>query len=133
MEKDKPFCLLFDPEKGAEFLVLYRDKPKFAFGKRIKIEKFIRNREYKLIKDKAGKIDYLLAPETTGELLMTLKPFPRQRVKNARFKLAEVAATSPTARGTRLAPKPVSKVTLKPGKPAKSTRAAKPTMGTTFW
>jgi len=122
------YCDVFDPEKGAEFLVVYRDKAKFAFAKRIKIEKFIRNREYKLIKDKAGKLDYLLGPETKGEVLMTLRPFPRQRVKNARFELEEVAATSPTARGTRLAPKPVSKVTIKPAKPAKrrSTAKAKP-------
>ena len=55
-------CAIFDPDRGAEFTVVYRDSAKMLYGKRIHIDKFIRNREYQLIKDKAGKIDLLLAP-----------------------------------------------------------------------
>jgi topoisomerase-4 subunit A len=111
-------CEVFDPEAGAEFTVIYRDKQRMAFGKRIKIHKFIRNKEYSLIKDKAGKIDELLPVDAAGKLDMGFVPAKRQRVKSATYDLADLQMTSPTARGSRLAPKPVSKVKL--------TRAAPP-------
>jgi topoisomerase-4 subunit A len=110
------FCDVFDPEAGMEFLVLYRDKKKMAFAKMIKIHKFIRNREYQLIKDRAGKIDYLLAPENLGSVELEFAPAKRQRVKAGRFDLSKLEFTSPTARGSRMAAKPVSKLKYVPGK-----------------
>ena len=103
---------LFDPEKGQEFIVVYRDKKKMAFAKKIKIEKFIRNREYRLIKDKGGRVDLLLPPDALGTVHMDFVPAKRQRLKEADFELAELDWTSPTARGVRMAPKPVGKVKL---------------------
>ena len=100
----------FDPEVGVEFTVLYRDKKKMAFAKRIKIEKFIRNREYRLIKDKGGRVDELLAAGVTGQVHLDFVPQKRQRVKAADFDLSTLEITSPTARGARMAPKPVGKV-----------------------
>ncbi len=107
------YCEVFDPEQGADFTVVYRDKKRNIFGKRIHILKFIRNREYQLIKDKAGKIDLLLPGDEMGEVTMGFVPAKRQRVKAATFDLGELVPTSPTARGTRLAAKPVSKVQFK--------------------
>ena len=43
------------------------------YVKRVHIEKFIRGREYALIKGGEGKIDYLLDGEVEGSLLVTLK------------------------------------------------------------
>jgi topoisomerase-4 subunit A len=122
------YAELFDPEKGVEFTVVYRDKKKMAFAKKIKIEKFIRNREYRLIKDKGGRVDLLLPPGETGIVQMDFVPAKRQRLKRAEFDLGTLEMTSPTARGARMAPKPVSKVKFvaskKDGsKPAKKSAA----------
>jgi len=108
---------VFKEDEGVELTVVYRDKKRIPFGKLIRIERFIRNREYTLIKDKEGRLDLLLPAGQTGKLHMDFVPAKRQRVKSADFDLAELTLTSPTARGVRLAPKPVSK--LKITEPAK--------------
>ena len=118
------YCELFDPEQGAEFVVIYRDAGKMAFGKRVRIEKFVRNREYRLVRDKAGKVDFLFGPDVEGELKLSFRPAPRQRVKSARFDVSKLELTSPTARGTRLAPKPVSKLGFEPKKTRRKKRAS---------
>ncbi len=105
---------LFDPDRGTEFIVVYRDKQKMAFAKKIKIEKFIRNREYRLIKDKGGRVDLLLSSDQLGTVHLDFVPAKRQRLKEADFDLAELEWTSPTARGVRIAPKPIGKVKLIP-------------------
>ena len=117
-------CEVFDPENGIEFLVVYRDKKKIAYAKLIKIHKFIRNKEYLLIKDREGKIDYLLTPNDLGRLKLDFVPAKRQRVKNAEFDLSALEMTSPGARGARLAAKPVSKLKYLPAK-----AKAKPSAG----
>ena len=101
---------LFDPDKGTEFIVVYRDKKKIAFAKKIKIEKFIRNREYRLIKDAGGRVDLLLGPSELGTVHMDFVPAKRQRLKKADFDLVTLDWTSPSARGVRMAPKPVGKI-----------------------
>lgn len=112
-------CQVFDPEAGAEFVVVYRDKKKIVYGKAVKIHKFIRNKEYQLIKNREGKVDLLLTPGDLGVLKMDFTPTKRQRVKQAEFDLSALEATSPSARGTRLAPKPVSRLKYLPPKAAK--------------
>jgi hypothetical protein len=119
-------CAPFDPDAGAEFTVVYRDAKKIAFAKRIRIERFIRNKEYRLVKDKGGRVDWLLPEGETGTVDLTFVPAKRQRIKSAHFDLSELQPTSPTARGTRLAPKPVSKVKFKRGDPAPPSRRKAP-------
>ena len=106
------YAELFDPDKGQAFIVVYRDKKRFCFAKKIKIEKFIRNREYRLIKGDGGRIDLLLPADQLGTVHMDFVPAKRQRLKEADFELSELDWTSPTARGVRIAPKPVGKVKL---------------------
>ena len=121
------YCAAFDPDKGAEFTVVYRDKQKIGYAKQIKIEKFIRGREYKLIKDKAGKVDFLLEGLEKGTLELGFVPAKRQRVKSGQFNLADLQLISASARGSRLAPKPISKIQLKkaPAAPAKREKKKK--------
>ena len=104
------YCEPFDPDKGVEFVAVYRDKMKVAFAKRFKIEKFIRNKEYRLVKDEKGKLDLLMSPSEAGIVNLSFKPAPRQRVKSAKCDLGDLETTSPTARGRRLAAKPVAKL-----------------------
>ena len=103
-------CEIFDPEEGFEFVLVYRDAAKHVFGKRVHVQKFIRNREYQLIKNKQGKVDLLLRPEQAGKLTVNFVPAPRQRVRVAHFDLSKLEVTGVTARGTRVAPKPVRSI-----------------------
>jgi topoisomerase-4 subunit A len=113
-------CAVFDPEAGAHFTVVYRDREKIAFAKKIHIQKFIRNKEYRLIKDPGGKLDLLLPGDAAGRLHLKFAPAKRQRVKEAHFDLAKLSPTGVAARGTRLSPKPVSRILAKPEAPRAS-------------
>ena len=103
---------VFDPEKGMSFLVAYRDKQRNAFAKRIKIEKFIKGREYELIKGREGRLDLLLPADQQGIIHCDFAKAPRQRVTESDFDLADLGFMSPTARGVRIAPKPVARMRL---------------------
>ena len=103
-------CQVFDPERGAEFTVVYRDRKRIAWGKRVSIERFIRNKEYQLIKDKAGRIDLLLPGAASGQVWLKFAPAPRQRVREDTFDLALLEPTGVGARGTRLAPRAVAQI-----------------------
>ena len=105
-------CAVFDPERGAAFTIVYRDRKRIAWGKRVTIQSFIRNKEYQLIKDKAGRIDLLLPGEARGHIWLKFAPAPRQRVREDTFDLALLEATGTAARGSRLAPKPVAQLKL---------------------
>jgi topoisomerase-4 subunit A len=123
------YCHPFDPERGAEFTVVYRDSERLCFGKRFRIEKFIRNKEYRLVKDEKGRVDLLLQEGETGVAKLTYAAKKRQRVKGSEFDLSQLEPTSPAARGTRLAPKPVARVGFTPaprkGAPKKKDGAKK--------
>lgn len=103
-------CEVFDPERGAEFTVVYRDAKRIPFAKRVRIERFIRNKEYALIKDKAGKVDLLIPGAAAGQAWLKFAPVKRQRVKETTFDLGQLEPTSVSARGVRIAAKPVSQV-----------------------
>jgi len=103
---------VFDQEKGARFTVLYRDKGKIAYAKKVHIKRFIRDREYELIKGKAGKIDYLLPGYVDNTVTVKFVPAKRQRVTEAEFELGTVDEISVGARGSRMAPKAVSRVSV---------------------
>ena len=104
------YCAVFDPEQPEDFVVVYRDKDRMCFGKRITIEKFVRNREYNLIRDRAGKVDLLVRPDEAGIVSLSYVPAKRQRLKGSKFDLGDLIPTAATARGTRLAAKPVGKL-----------------------
>ena len=101
---------IFDQEQGVEFTVVYRDKDKIAWGKKIHIKTFIRGREYELIKGRTGRVDYLIPGHCNDTIHVDYVPMKRQRVHEAEFDLSILEPTGVTARGRRLAPKPVSKV-----------------------
>lgn len=107
------YAEIFDPEQGMAFLVAYRDKGRNAFAKRIKIEKFINGKEYELIKDRTGRIDLLLPADQRGTIHCDFVKAPRQRMTESDFDLGELDFSgSPTARGTKIAPKPVARLRL---------------------
>jgi topoisomerase-4 subunit A len=117
-------CERFDPERGFEFTLVYRDAARLAWGKRVRIERFVRNREYRLVKDPKGRVDLLLADGQEGIVSLEFAPAPRQRVKRARFDLTRLELTGVTARGTRLAAKPVARLKLLARKPKRAAEDA---------
>jgi topoisomerase-4 subunit A len=103
---------IFDQEQGAMFTVIYRDKDKIPFAKKVHIKRFIRDREYELIKDKAGKVDYLLPGYVNNMVTLKFQPGKRQRVNETEFDLGGVEEIGVSGRGSRLAPKPVTKIVV---------------------
>jgi topoisomerase-4 subunit A len=101
---------VFDQEHGAPFTVVYRDKNKIAWGKKIHIKAFIRDREYELIRDRLGRVDHLIPGECNDTIHIDFVPMKRQRVHEAEFDLSVLEIIGVTARGRRLAPKPAAKV-----------------------
>jgi topoisomerase-4 subunit A len=104
------YCKIFDPEQGATFTLVYRGKDRIAYGKKVHIKAFIRDREYELIKGREGRIDLLLEGESEDSVHLEFVPMKRQRVHEAGFDLAELEPTGVTARGRRLAAKPVARI-----------------------
>ncbi len=104
------YCQLFDEEKGAAFTCIYRDKKKNVFAKKFHLLKYTRNREYELIKDKLGKIDYLLEGDQSPQLHLSFVPAARQKVKEQTAVTDDIEIGGAGIRGKRLAPKPVAKI-----------------------
>ena len=100
----------FDLERGEHFTVVYRDRDRMAFGKKVHILKFIKGREYKLIKGPRGSLDMLLQEDEPGSVHMNFVRKPRQRVNEGTFDLNILTETNPGALGRRLASKPVSRL-----------------------
>jgi topoisomerase IV subunit A len=100
----------FDAEVGSKFTVVYRDSNRIAWAKKVHIHKFIKDREYELIKDKAGKIDLLLPGDATNVIKVHFAPAKRQRVKEAEFDLSELEFIGPSSRGRRVNPKPINRI-----------------------
>jgi topoisomerase-4 subunit A len=98
---------VFDPAVGQRFTVVYRDKEKRCFGKRVHIQAFIKGKEYALVPGGEGAVDLLLTDDKPGRLHLAFAPAKYQRVTEAEFDLDTLEPTSVGARGVRLAPKPV--------------------------
>ncbi|MBI5493670.1 MAG: DNA topoisomerase IV subunit A [Deltaproteobacteria bacterium] len=100
---------VFDEEKGFTLTVVYRDKDGVPWAKRSTITSFIKDKEYELIKDRQGKVDYL-ATDLLGEVVMSF--MTRGRTTESRFELEALEPCGLTARGTKLSDNKASKVTV---------------------
>jgi topoisomerase-4 subunit A len=104
------YLALFDAERGETFTMVYRDSKRNAFGKKFEIKKFVRNREYRIVSDKGGKIEFLTQASRPGKARLSFVPGPRQKVKEIVFDLKQLELTSLVSKGLKLAPKPVSRL-----------------------
>ncbi len=101
---------VLNPEEGRHFTVVYRFDDRMAHAKKVHIKSFIRDKEYELIAGKKGRIDLLLEGDSDAGVHVTFVPRKRQRVHEAVFDLAEIDFQGTSARGRRVASKPVAKV-----------------------
>jgi hypothetical protein len=106
---------LFDPEKGLDITVIYRDGDRCAWAKRTTISSFIKDREYDLIKDRDGRVDHLIFGAPVGTATAQFAPAKGQRVHEAQLDLKTLESVGTGARGVRIGDKSTTKVVLKQG------------------
>jgi topoisomerase IV subunit A len=105
---------LFDPEKGIDLVVLYRDKQKIPWAKKLHIQAFIKDKEYEIIKDRAGRIDHLLFGNdgAKGTVVSHMVPVPKLRVHEEKFELKNLELCGLSSRGTKIAERPTAKISF---------------------
>jgi topoisomerase IV subunit A len=102
---------VFDPAKGLPLVVVYRDKQKIPWAKKVHIQAFIHDKEYELIKERAGRIDHLLTT-ARGVATSHMVIVPRLRVTEESFDLSTLELSGLTARGSRIAERPTAKIVI---------------------
>ena len=102
----------FDDEFGMFLSYVYRDEKKCAWGKKIHITGFIKDKEYELIKGKKGKVDKLWVDDVNHLVHVQYVPMKRQRKKEDWYDLSDVDFCGLAARGTRLTTRPVASVRI---------------------
>ncbi len=102
---------VFDEEKGAVLTVLYRDEERHAWAKKVQIKGFIRDKEYRLVKE-GSRVDRVILGESTQMVRLRYAPHKRQRLKEDLFDLRELEFSGLSARGRRMGSKPVAGVSL---------------------
>jgi topoisomerase-4 subunit A len=99
---------LFDEKTGFNATVIYRDKAKCAWGKAISITSFIKDKEYELIKDCAGRIDYL--GPASGTAVLVFQHAGRGEAAELRIDLAKIEPAGVATRGAKLSDRAVARV-----------------------
>ena len=102
---------VFDQEKGFTFTIVYRDGEKMAWAKRTTISSFIKDKEYDLIKDRDGRIDWISTAEG-GTCTVHYVAQKGAWVHENTVDLATIEPCGPAARGSRVGNKPVAKVSV---------------------
>jgi len=98
-------------DKETIIRAVYRDpKTKMAYAKRFVVKRFLLDREYRYLEEGA-KLD-LLTTEEGREIQVEFVPKAKQKVKKAHFSLDEVGVKGVSAKGIRVANKPVKKIRL---------------------
>lgn len=105
---------VFDAKKGHEFTFIYKDSAGAAWGKKVRIERFITNKVYPLVKEGSLGIEYLTDARKPGRVVLHMVPAKRQKVKSLALDLGAIPPCGLPARGTRLTAKPLEKVELLP-------------------
>jgi topoisomerase-4 subunit A len=102
---------IFDGEKGFACTIVYRDGDRMAWAKKVAITGFIKDKEYELIKERDGRIDWL-STRPGGICTVQFTAAKGQRIHEATVDLATVEPCGLAARGSRIGDKPVAKVVV---------------------
>jgi len=104
----------FNKDAGLMLTYVYRDPKRMAWAKKIRITGFIRDKEYDLIKERAGKIDRLwVGGDVNAQVHVIYAPRKRQRKHEDVFDLQNLETCGLAARGTRVGDKPVARLKIK--------------------
>ncbi len=113
------YAAVFDSKKGVGLTIVYRDANKAAWGKKVRIERFITNKVYSLVKEGSVGIAFLSDRKSPGSVVLHMVPKKRAKVKSVTVDLNKIPPCGLTARGTRLTAKAMERVELMPEKPVK--------------
>ncbi len=103
-------CEVFDKDKGADLLLVYRDSNRVAWGKRLHVSGFITDKTYDLVRGSEHGIDHLSDGSRGEKVRLRFVPAKRQRLKEVVVDTATIRPCGLAARGTRLHAKPVASV-----------------------
>lgn len=115
--KGMRFCALADKEELSQrvFSLVYRDpKNSCLYLKRCSIEKFITDKEYRLVPEGAKPL--LFTEREDQEVVLKYKPKPRLKVLEEAFPVADYLVKSVKAGGVRLSTKEVKSLKLRKAK-----------------
>lgn len=113
--KEKKVVFIGVADKQTIFRVVYRDpKTNFCYAKRFIVDKFILERKYKYLED--GMKLESLTTNPNAAIKVHFKPKPKQKIKNATFRLDDAAIKNVSAKGIRIAHKEIKKIQLIEGK-----------------
>jgi hypothetical protein len=110
------YAAVFDAKNGVGLTVIYRDANMVAWGKKVRIERFITNKVYSLVREGALGIEYLSDKKSPGSVLLHMVPKKRQKVKAVTVNLNSLAPCGLAARGAKLSAKPLQSVEQIPEK-----------------
>jgi topoisomerase-4 subunit A len=106
------YCAVFNPEQGDVFSVVYRDKKKTAYAKKVHVKQFIRNKEYSLLPKSGGKIEVLLHGDVACKIQGQTLALGKGRVVNVSFDLKQVETGTAASKGVKIHEKPVGKLAV---------------------
>jgi topoisomerase-4 subunit A len=108
-------CEVFDKDKGADLLLVYRDENRVAWGKRVHVAGFITDKTYDLVRGSSHGIDALSDGKKNEKLRLRFVPAKRQRLKEIVVDTRRIRPCGLAARGTLLHSKPVASVRVLSG------------------
>jgi topoisomerase IV subunit A len=110
------YATVFDPKAGVGLTLVYKDSTGVPWGKKVRIERFITNKVYPLVKEGSQGVEFLTDRRSPGSVMLHLVPAKRQKVKVVTVNLNSLAPCGLAARGTKLAAKPLQSVEPVPEK-----------------
>ncbi len=108
------YAAVFDGEKGVGLTIVCWDAAKAAWGKKIRIERFITNKVYSLVKEGSPGIAFLSDQKSPGKAVLHMVPKKRAKLKAVTVDLNKIPPCGLSARGARLTAKPMERVELLP-------------------
>ncbi len=103
-------CARLPADQEASFVVVYRDPRRLAWAKRVRVPKFVKQVEGRIVPGRRTEIDLLVLEEPPGRVLLEFEPAKWRRVNEGRYNLNDLPASAPSDPGVRLSPKPVVRV-----------------------
>ena len=110
------YAAVFDAKKGVGLTLIYKDAGGIPWGKKVRIERFITNKVYSLVREGSLGIEYLSDRKAPGAVKLAMVPFKRQKVKSVTVNLNSLGPCGLAARGAKLSAKPLQSVEQIPEK-----------------
>jgi topoisomerase IV subunit A len=106
------WCSVFNPTRGIAFAFVYKDDKGIAWGKKVKISKFITDKIYNLFPPSKNRIIYFTNKKPLPKVKLVFVKSKRQKIKEASFDLENLKWCANASRGLKLADKPIARLEI---------------------